>query len=49
MSQKLHNRIIQKKNTEHGREIHREIYIEIYRYISSEQRQKIIDDLRLIW
>ena len=44
MSQKLHHKIIQKKkkNIEHDRKIHRE------RYISPEQKWKIIDDLRLI-
>ena len=31
-----------KENIEHDREIHKE------RYISPEQRQKIIDDLRLV-
>ena len=40
-SQQLHQKIIQKKNEEEE-EIRRE------RYISPEQRQEIIDDLRLI-
>ena len=41
-SKKLHHRITQIENIENDREIHRG------RDISSEQRQKTIDDLRLI-
>ena len=42
-SQKLHHRITQMENAKHDREIHRE------RDMSSEQRHKVIDDVRLIW
>ena len=47
---KIHNRIIQKVTNRHDKEIPKKIPKEkcIYIYISPEERQKIIVNLRLI-